>query len=139
VTETFSPFEIEQMILDNKRAVERRGEHFDVDGEILSHIFSNVNSFNDIIDKRARIIKKAAHLLGGISYCQPFNETNKETALAWTILFLRRNGFHLIIQNTNEKKDIYDLIYKTLMKFEDDSTIISEIEDYMSDRVVSMY
>ncbi len=117
--ETFSLFEIEQMILDNKRTVEKRGEYFDVDREILFQIFSKVNSFNDIINKRARIIKRAAHLLGGILYYQPFNETNKETALAWTILFLRRNGLNLIVDNTNEKKDIYDIMNKTVLKFEE--------------------
>ncbi|MDH3766399.1 MAG: hypothetical protein OER82_11405 [Nitrosopumilus sp.] len=40
--------------------------------DTLNEIFYYVNSFNDIPDRRERIIKKATYLLAGISYNQPF-------------------------------------------------------------------
>jgi prophage maintenance system killer protein len=108
-TETFSSNDKENIIRYNKRKVERRGERFGVNMEKLSETLDNVNSFNDITDKRIRIIKKAAHLLGGISYCQLFSEGNKETALSWTIRFLRKNNFDLPIHTTKERKNVYEL------------------------------
>ncbi len=77
VSESFSPEEVELMILENMMTVEARRELFGIDREILSFIINNVNSFNDIANKRTRIVKKAAHLLGGISFEQPFKEGNK--------------------------------------------------------------
>jgi hypothetical protein len=68
VTESFSHYEIEDVIIENRKTVEKGGDPFGVDREILSLIFDNVNSYNDIEDKRARISRKVAYLLGGISY-----------------------------------------------------------------------
>jgi CRISPR/Cas system CSM-associated protein Csm2 small subunit len=65
-----TPDEVEEMIIDNKEIVEKRGQPFAVDIEILSEIIEQVNSFDNIQDKRERIIKKVAHLLGGIAYHQ---------------------------------------------------------------------
>jgi prophage maintenance system killer protein len=138
-SESFSPEEVELLILENKITVDGRQEVFGVDREILSQIIDNVNSFNNILDKKTRMLKKAAHLLGGVSFHQPFKEGNKETALAWTILFLRRNGFNLPIQNTTEKKEIYDLLVRTSFKFEGDDTIIKDVEEYLRRTIVSFY
>lgn len=133
--EFFTPEEVEEMIVDNKEIVEKRGQPFAVDIEILSEIIGQVNSYDNIQDKRERIIKKVAHLLGGIAYHQPFNEGNKEVAISWTLRFLSRNGFDLPVMSSNDKRDIYDLLIKTGLKFELDPTIISEVEEYLIARV----
>lgn len=136
MTESFSHYEIEDVIIENRKTVEKRGEPFGVDREILSLIFDNVNSYIDLEDKRARISRKVAYLLGGISYHQPFNNGNKETALAWTIYFLRKNGFDLPRRNLNEKRELYDLMIKTSFKFENDPTIITEVEEYLLEKIL---
>jgi prophage maintenance system killer protein len=139
-SEGFLPEEVELMILENMMTVEERKEVFGVDREILSYIINRVNSFNDIADKRTRIIKKAAQLLVGMSYgmpYQPFKEGNKETGLAWTIVILERNGFKLPLETTTELNDIYELMENTGRKMEGDTTIISEVEEYLGSRMVS--
>ena len=138
VTEDFSPTEVEDVILDNQDLVEGRGECFSVDREILNQIFNNMKSSNEIDDKRTRIIKKSAHLLAGISYYQPFREGNKETALSLTISFLRRNGLILPLNTKKEKKDIYEILVGTSLKFENDRTIVNEVEEYLSEKVVQL-
>lgn len=74
-SESFSPEEVELLISENKITVGITQEVFGVDREILSQIINSVNSFNDIPDEKTRILKKAAHLLGGIS----FSHLKKET------------------------------------------------------------
>lgn len=133
--EIFSNEEIEYLIVDNRKTVESRGQPFGVDREILSMILHDVNSFSNITDKRARIIRKAADLLSGIVYHQPFNDGNKESALSWTIWFLRKNGFNLSLQNRQVKTDVYDLMTATSLKFEGED-IVSMVEEYLSEKVV---
>jgi prophage maintenance system killer protein len=135
MSEGFSPEEVEDMISENKMTVDARRELFGVDREILSYVINNVNSFNDITDKRSRIVKKASHLLSGMSYDQPFKEGNRETGLSWTLLFLRRNGFNLPLQTKTEENDIQELMKNTGFKMEGDTTIISEIEAYLDSRI----
>jgi prophage maintenance system killer protein len=134
MSEVFSDIQIEAIIRDNKRLVEQRGQPFCVIRDKLEDIFSNVNSHNNIQNKKERIIRKAAHILGGITYQQPFCEGNRETALAYTILFLRDNGFDLPLDKQEDKQEVYDLLHKTVFKDELDPTIITEIEQYLTKR-----
>ena len=60
--EEFSSEDIEELIQENKDLVEGRGEPFGVNKERLE-VFSWLNSFNDIANKRDRTIKKTAHIL----------------------------------------------------------------------------
>ncbi|MHB8603143.1 MAG: Fic family protein [Nitrosotalea sp.] len=101
----------------------------------LDQVFFNVNSYNDIQNKRERIVRKASHILGGITYLQPFCEGNRETALTHTILFLRDNGFDLPLDTQYEKQEIFDLLYRTIFKDELDRTIIIEVEQYLGRKV----
>lgn len=133
--ETFSDIRIEAIIRDNKRLVEQRGEPFCVVKDRLDDVFSNVNSYNDIQNKKERIIRKASHILGGITYRQPFCEGNRETALTHTILFLRDNGFDLPLDTQEDKQEIFDLLDRTIFKDELDQTIISEVEQYLTRKV----
>ena len=68
-------------------------------------VFDNVNSFNDIADRRERIIRKSAHILGGLAWTQPFSNGNKRTALSVTIYFLRKNGYDIPIKNKKKKRN----------------------------------
>lgn len=136
MTENFSNEEIDDVIQFNKDIVEERGQPFSVNYERLSRVFSNVNLFNNMPSKRERIIRKASHIFGGIAWQQPFSEGNKETALALTKLFLRRNGFDLPIITRNDKKEIFDLLVKTVFKDELDPTITTEVEEYLLEKVV---
>lgn len=96
MSEILSNEDIESFILNNKQKVEKRGEVFEVDRDSLHAILSRLNSYNVIQDRRQRIIKKATRILAGISYYQPFNDGNKETAHSMTIFFLQRNSFNLL-------------------------------------------
>jgi len=133
--EIFSDIQIDVIIRDNKRLVEERGLPFCVVKDRLEDVFSNVNSHNDMPDKRERIMRKASHILGGITYRQPFCEGNRETALTHTILFLRDNGFDLPLDTQDDKQEIFDLLYRTIFKDELDQTIITEIEQYLTRKV----
>jgi prophage maintenance system killer protein len=135
MSEIFSDMQIEAIIRDNKRLVEQRDQPFCVVKDRLEDRFSNVNSYNNIQNKRERIIRKATHILGGITYQQPFCEGNRETALTHTILFLRDNGFDLPLDKQEDKQEVYDLLYRTIFKDELDPTIITEIEQYLTKRV----
>ncbi|MDE1840499.1 MAG: Fic family protein [Thaumarchaeota archaeon] len=135
MSEIFSDIQIKAIIRDNKRLVEQRGQPFCVVKDKLEDIFSNVNLHNNMQNKKERIIRKAAHILGGITYQQPFCEGNRETALAHTILFLRDNGFDLPLDKQEDRQEVYDLLYQTVFKDELDPTIITEIEQYLTKRV----
>lgn len=102
-------------------------------------IFDDANTPLLILDNKTRIIKRAAIVLSGITYWQPFCEGNKETALGATIAYLERNGYTLVFRNQFEEDEIKDLLIRTVMKFEDDSTIVSEIEDYLFRRVLPLF
>lgn len=135
MSETFSDIQIEAIIRDNKRLVEQRDEPFCVVKDRLENVFSKVNSYNDMQNKRERIIRKASYILGGITYQQPFCEGNRETALTHTILFLRNNGFDLPLDTKEDKHEIYDLLGRTVFKDELDQTIITEVEQYLTRKV----
>ena len=136
MSESFSPEDVEHMVLENKETVEARGEPFGVKIEKLSFIINNVNAFNDVADKRTRIVKKATQLLVGMSYDQPFINGNKETGLPWTTLLLERNGFKLPLETMNEKNAVYELMEHTGFKMEGDTSIISEMEEYLTSRII---
>lgn len=134
--ETFTDDEINELIEDNKQLVAMRGDSFGVNRSELSNIFTEINNFDEITNFKDRIIKKTAWILGGISFHQPFNDGNKEMAVSLAIYFLRENDMDLPISNKDSQKELYDLLVKTIFKFEGDPTIISEIENYLQQRTI---
>jgi prophage maintenance system killer protein len=130
-SETLSSKDIAFIIIFNRMKVEERGELFEVDEDDLKKIFNRMKKYDHIEDKRTRIIKKATRILAGITYYQPFGDGNKETALAATKLYLKRNGFSLIIPPFNKEEEVYDLLTKTIWKPMNDSTIFREVEEYL--------
>lgn len=135
IKESYSESEIEQIIDFNRRTVEKRGEGFEVDRDLLYRIFKRLDNASTT-DRRTRIIKKASIILAGITFNQPFFEGNKETALAVTIDFLRQNGYDLAMKTPLQQLEIFNLLVKTVYKFPQDETIYSEIEEFLSKRIV---
>lgn len=135
MNEIFSDNVINNVIRVDKHICTHRNEPFGCVTERLFAVFNQVNSFNNIKDKKERIIKKAAHLLGGIVWQQPFSNGNKRTALAVTIHFLRKNGFTISLKTRKEEKEMFCLLEKTMLKSEGDDTIIPEVEDYLRRKV----
>ena len=136
--EQFTENEIEEIIQDNEELVNERGDSFGVNRDELQKIFENVNNFNEISGFKERIIRKTSWILGGITFYQPFNDGNKEIALSLTKYFLGKNDLDLPLPTREEEKEIFDLLNKTIFKFEDDPTIISEIEDFLISKVVEI-
>jgi prophage maintenance system killer protein len=136
MSENFSDELIKNIIHGNEYIVSLRKESFGVNGERIEWIFSKANSFNDVKDKRKRIIKKTTAVLAGISWQQPFNNGNKTTAVIVTKYFLQKNGFDLRLSIEQEEDELIDLLTRTVYKYEDDPTIFSEVEEYLNRKVV---
>ena len=114
--EIFSEELLKNVIRANHHIVNHRKEKFGCVLERLLNVFNKVNSFNDIVDRKERIIKKTAHILGGLTWSQPFSNGNKRTALTISIYFLRKNGFDLPIMSKGEEKELFDLLEKPYSK-----------------------
>lgn len=130
--EYYSESDILEVVDVNKLIVSYDNEPHKAEMDVLNDIFSQVNSFNDIPDRRDRIIKKASFILAGISYEQPFAEGNRRTSYYVLKSFLGRNGFTLRPYSECDKETLADLLQRTAEeKFEDDPTIYTEIEQYL--------
>jgi len=138
MSENFSQEFISDIINVNRFLVAGRRESFDVSLERLHKVFDFVNEPIHISDDRVRIIVRAARILGGITFEQPFNNANKTTATTVTVDFLRSNGYDLPIINESDEEEHIELLEKTLYKFEGDHTIISEVEEYLLRKVVPL-
>ena len=137
--ENFEPRDIEEIIEMDKLICSYDNDPFGVDREILDAVFDKVNSFSDIENKRERIIKKTAYFVAGISYNQPFRDGNRRTSFYLMKNFLGRNGFTLRLYNKEEEDVLADILQRTAeVKFEDDKTIYSEVEEYLTQKVEDM-
>lgn len=65
---------------------------------------------------------KAAYLLGGISWSQPFSGGNKRTAFVCADTILRLNGFRLSIESKNEQ----EYLRKLLLEIQDERSKLNE-------------
>jgi prophage maintenance system killer protein len=132
LTEYITEEEIREFIEYNKDLVRKRKEPFNVDKEEFERIFSEINGegYLGYTDKRERIVKKTSFIISSIVWKQPFDEGNKETALAIGLLFARRNGF--TIDLVSHKKEIYHLLTNIAFKFENDTSIYTDMEDFLS-------
>ncbi|VFJ14047.1 type II toxin-antitoxin system death-on-curing family toxin [Candidatus Nitrosocosmicus franklandus] len=137
MSEYFSSDEIDEIIQFNKKIVEEDGSSFEVDLNILCSIFDKVNTrYEKELDKKTRIIKKATRILAGITFNQPFYEGNKRTAIIVTLMFLNRNGFDIPLVQTEQKRKLYDLLMATMLKSRTDTTVYSEVEEYLKQELV---
>lgn len=137
--EVFEQRDIEEIIEVNKLICSYDNNPIGVDREILDTIFDKVNSFNDIKNKRERIIRKTTYFVAGISHNQPFLDGNRRTSFYLLKNFLGRNGYTIRFYNEEEEDILADILQRTAeVKFEDDPTIYSEIEEYLTQKVEDM-
>ncbi len=125
---------IDNIIKANKHLVGHRSESFEVNKEKLVGVVNTVNITNSLV-KRKNIIKKASRLLAGIAYNQPFNNGNKATAYVITKYYHRKNDYSLIVKTREEERELFKLLDRITMKFEDED-VYSEAENYLDNKVV---
>ena len=132
MTEYITQEDIQEFIKYNKHLVRNRNEPFNVDREKFGKIFSEINGEDYLryTNKRERIIKKTSFIISSIVWQQPFDEGNKETALTIGLLFAQRNGFSIDLISL--KKEIYLLLNNIAFKFENDTSIYTDMEDFLS-------
>lgn len=90
-------------------------EAISVNQDKLKEILTTVN-------KQENLIMKAAYLLGGISWSQPFSGGNKRTAFVCADTILRLNGFRLSIESKNEQ----EYLRKLLLEIQDERSKLNE-------------
>jgi prophage maintenance system killer protein len=90
-------------------------EAVNVNQDKLKEILTTVN-------KQENLIMKAAYLLGGISWSQPFSGGNKRTAFVCADTILRLNGFRLSIESKNEQ----EYLRKLLLEIQDERSKLNE-------------
>jgi prophage maintenance system killer protein len=135
---TYTRREIEDIIMINKDIVSKRGQSFGVERQRLYNVFDSLRRVDRNLNQREKAIVRAAKLLAGISYTQAFSDGNKEVALIVTEDFLNKNGLDLPLEGDVARKELNDLLLRTIYKFENDPTIYSEVEDYVRSKVVNL-
>ena len=142
MNEIFSEKAIQNIVKVNEHICKHRGEEHGVDDkELLQLIFNDVNSHNDIEDKKIRIIEKATYLLGGIIYEQPFKNGNKGTADAITNYFLRNNGYELPIQTEEESDELIQLEQEISPLYTMDGqkhTIFPKLRKFLNSKIIEL-
>ncbi len=137
--EIFEQSDIEEIIEVNKLICSYDNDPIGVNRETLDAIFDKVNSFRGTGNRRERIIKKTTYIVAGISYNQPFLDGNRRTSFYLLKNFLGRNGFTITLYNEEEEDVLADILQRTAeVKFEDDPTIYSEVEEYLTQKVEDM-
>ncbi|WP_162287744.1 Fic family protein [Candidatus Nitrosotalea okcheonensis] len=87
-------------------------EYIAESGSGLDEVLSMVEKTgNDEVDHKDKIIVKAAHLLGGMSWAQSFSGANKRTAILSTTIFLRRNELSIKFP-PEEQRELRQLLFK---------------------------
>ena len=129
-----------QVMIDTNRSVvedwkKRHPESLDEFGirlyelDSVLEIIDEVGNEQNLLDA---LIIKAAHVMGVISWSQPFTAGNKRTGVLVAATFLYDNGYDLKIREVDEpllRKALYDI---QLSRSELDSTITSDLVLYIS-------
>jgi prophage maintenance system killer protein len=136
--EFVSDEEIDEIIRINKKIVTARGESFGVKRDIIIDVIHSMNAVKVYLpnNNRKRIIKKTSIFLARITWEQPFNNGNKSTALYFIIQYLNKNKFDLLMDNSKIKNKIFNLLKKTVMKFENEDSIIEEVFQFLDNNVL---
>jgi prophage maintenance system killer protein len=130
--------EIPEIIRINRKIVRDRNESFGVEEKKIYDIINSVNVPLDqsIFHHRERIVKRASIMLARITWEQPFNNGNKATALYFTIQFLKKNKFDLLISgNPTIQNQIFHLLEDTALKFEGEN-IIDNVFKFLNENVI---
>lgn len=130
-SENLTSEDIENNIISfNREIMEKDKELFKVDLDDLYAILNRMNHYNNIEDRRKRVIKKATRILAGITRYQPFHEGNRRTAIAAAISYLQQNGYDLRMITFVDQEELYDILGRTIWKTVNDPTIFGEVEEY---------
>lgn len=132
----FSPDQIRDIISDNLELNRDKGIDTAYSHDMVTKIFDKIASCNSVLETRARIIKRASYMLGLITNWHPFSNFNRHSAYASSVKFLRMNSLDLPLYTVDEEKELFKLMDKTKDKENDDSTICSEIETFLTTKVI---
>ncbi len=116
--------------------LEKNGDSFYSD-ELVTKIFDKINSCNSVLGLRERVVRRASYVLGLIPNWHPFSDLNRHSAYAAAVQFLRRNNLNLPIDTNEDEEVIFHLLDKTKKKLLDDDTVCTEIESYLSSKVMN--
>lgn len=136
MSDTFTAEEIEEIIQDNQDLSLERQEYFQVDRQMLKSIFDKINTCNTVTELRQRIIRRASYIISLIPNKQPFREFNRHSAYATAMDFLRRNNLNLPLSTVDEERAFFNVMDRTKDKNEDDPTLSTDVENYLTSRVV---
>jgi hypothetical protein len=89
-----------------------------------------------VLEIRQKIIRRTSYILSLIPNKQPFREFNRHSAYATAMDFLRRNNLNLPLNTVDEEREFFDVMDQSKNKKEDDPTLCSDVENYLSLRVV---
>lgn len=137
LSDTFTFDEIEEIKGDNQDICVEDQEYFEVDDDLLNNIFEKVNSCNNTLGIKKKIVKRAAYILCLITNLQPFHENNRRTAYSVAMQFLRRNQLNIPLDNLEQEREVFFLLDKTKSKSHNDPTLCSEVEKFLNSRVIS--
>jgi death-on-curing family protein len=109
-----------QRIIDiNKKIIESwnsrhfdNPEHFQYNKDRIDEVLEIVRNVADDLDHKRTLVEKAAFLVGGLAWNQPFSGANKRTAILCCTIFLSENGYQLNIpenQNPELRQMLFDI------------------------------
>ena len=127
----------EELIIEiNKGIIQEWLEQNPTAFEAINVNHDKLKEILTIVNKQENLIMKAAYLLGGISWSQPFSGGNKRTAFVCADTILRLNGFRFSIESENEQ----EYLRKLLLEIQDERSrlnedVMAKIILYVSKRV----
>ncbi|MEM3160651.1 MAG: Fic family protein [Nitrososphaera sp.] len=131
--ESFSKEDIDALIEFNRRLMARRGHNFDVNRGELDSIFKQLGKFRSITDHRTRIINMAAWILYGIAESRPFFDGNKTSASTTCIRFLNWNGYDLLIELLDIKREMHRLLTGVQRHYKD----FDDVREFLKRSVIT--
>jgi len=87
-------------------------ESIGVDADRLDHVLDIVKNIANDLPFEKSLTEKAAYLVGGIAWAQPFSGANKRTAILSCTIFLSENGYSLNIprnRNPELRQILFDI------------------------------
>jgi len=126
-TEIITSTAVKRLVNLNKEICKELKKPFGVDQSILNEIIHSVNLYTDVVDSRARIAKKAANLLAGITTRRPFANGNFESGFQFMLNFVEDAGFDLPYHKAEQ------LLLVSKFVHDDYSKIQRIVEKYLLD------
>lgn len=131
--------DILDIISSDKTIVRSRGEPLGLDNEEdFRQLLFSVNDISMALPQKTRIAKKTSIIISGIAFKQFFHEGNKETALGFGIVYANRNGYNLKLESDVIQEKIYDLLQNIIIKFENDPSIFTDMEEFLMHNFVEI-